>query len=100
MKNHFPARIYNGLCNICFLVSRDNRAIGKRLPSSYLAEYRDGNRGQFRHVMKSHLIPVGVDSGVWERGIVSAFRTFREARLKMICDAFEAKAGMRLFKKS
>ena len=68
MKNHFPARTYNGLCNICFLVSRDNLAIGMKLPRNYLAEYRDSGRAQFRRVMKSHLIPVGAHDGVWDQG--------------------------------
>jgi hypothetical protein len=100
MRNHFPARTYNGLCNICFLVSLDNLAIGMRLPCNYLAEYRDAGRAQFRSVMKSHLIPVGGDSGVWERGIVKSFKQFRAQRLGLICAEFEREAGMRLFRRS
>jgi len=68
MRARFSARTYNGLCNICFLVSQDNNAIGMRPPRSYLAEYRDAGRKQFNRVMKSHLIPVTKDSGVWEAG--------------------------------
>ena len=98
LKNHFPARVYNSLCNICFLVSRDNVKIGKRLPRSYLAEAFEAGRQQFRQVMKSHLIPVGDDSGVWERGIVRAFKQFRQQRLHVICAEFEKEAGIRLFK--
>jgi len=98
LRQHFPPRTYNSLCNICFLVSHDNTRIGMRLPRKYLAEYREGNRDRFRKVMKSHLLPVGEESGVWERGIVRAFKKFRGQRLKMICDSFEDKAGIRLFK--
>ncbi len=39
LKSHFPARVYNSLCNICFLVAGEDEHIGMRLPSSYLAEY-------------------------------------------------------------
>jgi hypothetical protein len=100
MKNRFPARTYNSLCNICYLVSKENQSIGMRLPRSYLADHRDNGRGRFRRVMKSHLIPVGDDSGVWERGIIKAFKQFRAQRLKLICSQFEKRAGIKLFKRS
>jgi hypothetical protein len=100
LAHHFPARIYNSLCNICFLVSRDNQVIGMRRPRIYLEQYRDRDRRQFRRIMKSHLIPVSEDSGVWERGIVRAFKRFRQARLNMICAAFEKAAGIALFRKN
>ncbi len=99
LKKHFPPRVYNGLCNICFLVSRDNQRIGMRLPRTYLEEYSDNGRGRFRLVMRSHLIPVGNDSGVWERGIISAFKHFRRQRLSLICAEFEKEAGIKLFRK-
>jgi len=100
MKNHYSARTYNSLCNICFLVSRDNLKIGKRLPRSYLAEYRDSGRRQFGGVMRSHLIPGGNNSGVWEHGVVSAFKQFRKERLALICAQFEKAAGIKLFRRS
>ena len=100
LKNHVSARTYNSLCNICFLVSRDNLKVGMRLPRKYLAEHRDGGRQQFQKVMKSHLIPVGRDAGVWERGVVNAFKRFREERLRMICAEFEREAGIKLFRRS
>ncbi len=100
LKNHLPARFYNSLCNICFLVSRDNLKIGKRLPRNYLTEYRDAGRQRFRRVMQSHLIPISDDSGVWDRGVVKAFKKVRQNRLALICSAFEKEAGMKLFRKS
>jgi hypothetical protein len=100
LKCHFSSRMYNSLCNICFLVARDNGEIGMRLPRSYLADYRETGRQQFRRVMKSHLIPVGDDSGIWDLGVVQAFRQFRQARLKIICAEFEKEAGMKLFRRS
>ena len=100
LKGYFPARVYNGLCNICFLVSRDNEKIGMRLPSRYMADYSVAGRQQFRQVMRSHLIPVGDDSGVWERGVVKAFKLFRKQRLALICSEFEKVAGMKLFRRA
>ena len=57
-------------------------------------------RKYFPRVMKSHLIPVGNDGGVWEQGIVRAFKLFRSQRLKVICKTFEKEAGLKLFRKS
>ena len=53
-----------------FLVSRDNEKIRMRFPRHYLDEYREEGRQRFRRVMRSHLIPVGEESGVWERGVI------------------------------
>ncbi len=100
LKNHFSSHVYNSLCNICFLVSRDNEKIGMRLPRHYLADYREAGRQQFRRVMRSHLIPVGDDSGIWERGVVRAFKQFRQHRLALICAELEKKAGIKLFRRS
>jgi hypothetical protein len=99
LKNHFSPRVYNSLCNVCFLVSSNNLAIGMRLPRRYLQEYRDRSRTRFRRVMKSHLIPAGDEDGVWGRSIVAAFKQFREERLSLICQAFEKEAGMKLFRR-
>ena len=99
MAKRFTARTYNSLVNICYLVSRDNQAIGMKLPRKYLAGYRDAGRGRFGTVMKSHLIPVSDESGVWESGIAVAFKKFRRQRLKLICREFERAAGIKLFTK-
>ena len=100
LSGHFRARVYNSLCNICFLVSRDNQKIGMRLPRFYLDDYRAVGRARFKQVMNSHLIPVGEDSGIWDRGLVGAFKTFRKNRLSVICAEFERAAGIKLFRKN
>jgi hypothetical protein len=100
LRQHFSAHAYNSLCNICFLVARDHGPIGMKVPRSYLAGYAEAGGQQFRRVMKSHLIPVAKDSGVWERSVVKGFKKFRQQRLALICAAFEKEAGMRLFRKS
>jgi hypothetical protein len=99
LSRHFPARVYNSLGNICFLVSRDNTRIGMRLPRSYLAQYEEYGRQKLRRILWSHLIPSGAESGLWDQGIVTAFKKFRRARLGLICTEFEKQAGIKLFKK-
>lgn len=99
LKNHFSSRVYNSLCNICFLVCRDNVKIGMRHPRHYLADYREAGRYRFRQVAGSHLIPIGEDSGVWQQGVVGAFKKFRQDRLALICAEFEKEAGIKLFRK-
>jgi len=99
MGNYFSASARNALVNICFLVSRDNLNIGTKRPRIYLGEYREQDPHNFGRVMKSHLIPVGKESGVWKRGISGAFKTFRKQRLQMICNAFEKQADIKLFRK-
>jgi hypothetical protein len=98
LRVHVSSRAYNGLCNICFLVSRDNEKIGSSLPRNYLAKYREAGRQHFYRVMRSHLIPVGMESGVWKLGTKSAFKLFRAERLKLICSEFEKEAGIKLFR--
>lgn len=83
---------------IGLLVSRDNTTIGTRLPGSYLHDYREQGRQRCAAVMKSHMVPAAHDGGVWQKGVVKAFRAFRRHRLQMICSAFEKEAGIRLFK--
>jgi hypothetical protein len=100
LRRHFSPRVYNSLCNICFLVSEDNLRIGKQLPRIYLADYRDRGKTRFQGVMRSHLVPAGDDGGVWERGLMAGFKRFRQQRLKLICDEFEKAAGMKLFRRS
>lgn len=98
MAKRFRPRDYNSLVNICFLVAQNNQSIGKRLPRSYLADYRAANAAGFRRTMKSHLIPAGGEAAVWQSGIRQAFKQFRRERLSLICNAFEHEAGIKLFR--
>lgn len=101
LKNHVPAHVYNSLVNICFLVARNNQSIGKRKPASYLAEHRQAlGARKFRRVTSSHLIPAAPDDAIWQKGLMTAFRGFRQERMALICAEFERKAGCRLFRRS
>lgn len=99
LAHHFPARIYNSLCNMCFLVARENQMIGMTLPRVYLDKWRLKSKTRFRKTVRSHLIPAGDDAAVWHRGAASAFKEFRKERLRLICDEFEKEAGMKLFRR-
>jgi len=100
LRPHFHPRFYNSLCNVCFLVSRDNLIVGSKLPRNYLAVYRDEGHALFNKVMKSHLIPFGEESGVWQNSVKQGFKEFRAQRLALICKAFEKQAGIKLFRSS
>lgn len=94
----FRHREYNSLCNICFVVAQENQSIGgARSPRSYLVEFE--SKKHFARAMRSHLIPHDAESGLRDRGVDKAFRTFRKRRLQVICKAFEQEAGIRLFRK-
>lgn len=100
LKNHFSSHVYNSLCNICFLVAHDNNKIGGKLPGNYLSNYRDNGWQLFSQVMRSHLIPIEKDSGIWDKGIVQAFKQFRKTRLALICKELEREAGIKLFQEN
>jgi hypothetical protein len=93
------ARTYNSLCNMCFLMCEENARIGKELPKTYLGRYRSSDRARFAKVMTSHLVPANANCSVWKRGVRDAFRNFRKERLRVICKAFEKRAGIKLFSK-
>jgi hypothetical protein len=68
-----------------------------KLPRRYLAEHQGANPKLFSRIMRSHLIPAGTDSAVWQRGIAPAFKRFQDERLSLICREFERAAGIKLF---
>jgi hypothetical protein len=50
--------------------------------------------------MKSHLIPVDSQSGVWMDDVKAGFKKFRTDRLRIICQAIEKQAGIKIFSTS
>jgi hypothetical protein len=93
----FFHREYNSLCNICLVVAEENKWIGSKSPRTYLDPFR--HKQFFAHAMQSHLLPYKADSALWLVGVRRAFREFRKQRLRLICQAFEHEAGIRLFRK-
>lgn len=94
----FTHRDYNSLCNICFIVARENQKFGMKRPDSYLAEYM--RKKHFARAMRSHLIPYDRNSGLLTTGVKKAYIQFRQRRLHELCRAFEKQARIKLFRKS
>ncbi len=86
---------YNTICNICMAVAHDNRSFGKQLPYRYLEEFR--RKKFFGRVMRANLIPYDEKSPLWDTKATRGFKTFTEARAKLIRMAFNQAAGGKLF---
>lgn len=96
LKRHrIPAKRFNSICNICFLAAQDNRSFGARHPLRYLDDY--WSRKHFARVMKSHLIPYGNSSPLWDESVGRGFKNFIQERRKLIEKAFTEAAGIKLF---
>jgi hypothetical protein len=89
--------LVNSLCNICFIAAEENQSFGNKKPINYLAEFR--KQKHFQRVMKSHLIPFGKDSGIWQNDIKRGYRHFIKERNEILCKAFEREASIKLFRK-
>lgn len=97
LSNHgFTARDYNALPNICLLVARENQSVGQKAPHVYLEDLPHTARARASS-LKSHLIPAGTNSAIWESSPKKAFPRFVEERTARIVEAFEEQAGSRLF---
>lgn len=94
-KHGIPAKRFNALCNICYLVAHDNRSFGKQPPHRYLEEFR--RQRHFARAIKSHLIAHDARSAIWDENVRRGFRGFREQRRRAIQQAFTNVAGVRLF---
>lgn len=94
-KHGIPAKRANTLCNICFLAALDNRSFGAKHPLTYLEPH--WSRKHFARVMRSHFIPHHSASPLWSKDVPRGFKTFVEARRKLIEEAFNDAAGIKLF---
>lgn len=73
------------LANFCFLPSELNNEISNRKPSEYFKELREQNP-EFERTMESHLIPTGIDSGIW----TDDYDTFVRQRAKLMRKEIES----------
>lgn len=90
---------FNCILNICYLVARENQSVGQRAPRYYL-ETVPKSRRALALALRSHLIPSADGEGVWDRSITRGFKTFLDARGRLLVKTFEAQAGMRLFERA
>jgi hypothetical protein len=87
----------NSIVNICYIEANENQSISDKHPKLYLAEYK--SRRHFGKVLKSHLIPYGSQSPVWESNINLGFLEFINQRSKIILTEIEKMAGTKIFDK-
>jgi hypothetical protein len=94
-RNGISPKRVNALCNICYLVAHDNRSFGSKKPRHYLDEFRQ--RKHFSRAMRSHLIPYDASSPLWEERVKLGFRGFIDLRRRLIQNALNKAAGVKLF---
>lgn len=97
-RNGIEADRANSILNICYLVARENQSIGQRAPRKYLEEVPKSLRSR-NTALRSHLLPIGTDSGLWDSSIKRGFKRFREEREAILKKAFERQAGVALFER-
>lgn len=86
----------NSILNLCFIPAAENCEFGARPPIKYLESYWD--KHHFAKVMTRHLIPHDDDAGLWDAS-KNGYALFLKQREKLICDAFEAAAGYKIFRR-
>jgi hypothetical protein len=92
-----PVKQYNSIANACLLVAEENQNIGFKRPRKYIGELDQAGTA-FKKKMNRHLIPIDEESGIWSPDIKYGFRLFLQSRTRLICDALEREAGIRLFR--
>jgi hypothetical protein len=92
IKSKWP----NSLANICLLAANENQSIGDDHPKTYLKPFK--KKKYFNTVMKSHLIPSKLDSGIWDTGFKQGFRLFVNQRSNLILKEIGEIAGINHWK--
>jgi hypothetical protein len=79
------------LPNFCFLPADLNKRIKDRPPSEYFAEFRgsDGDNPNFEAALRSHLIPSGSNSPIWEND----YDSFIQQRAELIWAVIKTAVG-------
>jgi hypothetical protein len=84
----YDGSLVHALPNFCFLPSELNKYICGRKPSEYFEEFRAKNPG-FGSAAKTHLIPVGNESGIAQ----DDYLAFLHARAKLVLDEIGRACG-------
>lgn len=90
----FTPKEYNRVSNICFIVAKENPAIGKAKPHEYL-QALDGRRR--KAFLTSHILPIKKDSALWTSNVKKDYKSFLKERTKLICKEIEGQAGLKIF---
>ena len=88
----FDARAGTRHCQLLLHPSDTNKWIGDRPPSEYMREVRNmySSEEAFQSVMRTHLIPVGPDSGVW----TDDYLKFLQQRASLLMDEIKLRCGI------
>lgn len=68
----------NFLPNFCFIPAELNKKISDSEPRKYFTQYKSNS--DFKKIMKTHLIPIEEDSGIWDNN----YKKFLEQRAELI----------------
>ena len=80
-KENIDSRKVHLLANFCFIPSNLNSEISSQPPAKYFKKYKEDNPS-FAHTIKTHLIPAGNESAVWEND----FDKFLKERSQLIAE--------------
>jgi hypothetical protein len=88
----FRTRDIHRIPNFCFIPTDLNQQISNKAPSEYFAALREkyGDSGDFEKVMRTHLIPVGEDSGIW----TDDYNLFLSQRARLLLNEIRALCGL------
>ena len=90
-NGHESGRVHS-IPNFCFIPRDTNLWIADRPPSEYMLALRNlyGSQDEFQQVMRTHLIPVGNDSGIWSDN----FDLFLKQRARLIIEEIKVRCGI------
>ena len=90
----FDAKRVHTIANFCFIPSSTNKWISNRAPSDYMREIRNmyNSEEEFRAVMRTHLIPVDNDSGIWNED----YERFLKQRTSLLIREIGIRCGIRV----
>ena len=91
-KRGFALSRVHSIPNFCFIPAQLNRWIGDKAPSIYMKEIRNEFKdvSDFEHIMRTHLIPVGNDSGLW----TDDYELFLVQRARLLIQEIKQKCGI------
>jgi hypothetical protein len=93
-SQNFPLRLVHSVPNFCFIPAELNSQIADRAPSDYFSELVSihGDTGNFEKIMRTHLIPVDEDSGIWQ----DDYNLFLSQRSRMMVSEIKRLCGLKI----
>ena len=91
-KQGFESKHVHSIPNFCFIPKNLNVWISDKPPSTYMREIRNSysSEQEFQDVMKTHLIPVDADSGIWSDN----YELFLKQRARKLIEEIKVRCGI------